>query len=173
MIVTDGGTIITSAMIDAQLHTSKELVSAKYMYTAVGMFENSKEIFGLSVPGTTKKVIVKFDGTILAGIDLSDVHSNVQGKSVTITLPQPYIISHEVDEDSVSYLNEKESMFNKLEGADYSGLIQAEKEAMEGKAKERGLLTEAVAQAEPAIRGILSLVEGIEDYSVSFVYPRS
>ena len=81
-----------------------------------------------------------------------------QWLAVTVKLPGAEILSHEIDEDSVKIYDEKTSIFNPFTVQDYTSFYADQKKTVEEKAREKGLLTEAQAQAEHAVRQLLEPV---------------
>ena len=85
-----------------------------------------------------------------------DVDQSV--KTVTVTLPQAEILSHEIDEDSVKIYDEKTSIFNAFTIEDYTSFYADQKKTVEKKARDKGLMSEAQTQAENAVRQLLDPV---------------
>ena len=78
----------------------------------MAQFESSNDFYGVKIPFTTKSFILTYDGTVKAGVDLDGAEVSVSGTTVTITLPEAEILSHEIDEDSMEVFDEKTSIFN-------------------------------------------------------------
>ena len=125
------------------------------------------DFYGWKVPFTTKSFIVAYDGLIKAGVDLSDVEIQVQGEKISISLPAPAILSHEIDEESIEVFDQTHNIFNPIEITDYTGFTADQKSALENKAIENGLLTAAAQRAEEAVEGLLSALPGLDGYTVS------
>lgn len=160
---------ITSDLLDQQLRSVQELVSVDYHYTNMGKFENQVDFYGWSVPFTTKSFILSYDGLIKAGVDLSQVQVTVNDSThtVTVTLPKSKIISHEIFEDSLVVFNEVDGIFNPITIEDYNGFTQEQKAAVEQKALDNGLLTAADEKAREAVESLLSLLPGMEEYTLT------
>ena len=62
---------LSSVTVEQQLQQISQLATVRYSYTNMGQFENSNEFYGIKLPFTTKRFIVAYDGTITAGVDLS------------------------------------------------------------------------------------------------------
>ena len=155
---------IDAVVLQNQLTEIRELATVTYAYTNMAQFESSNDFYGVKVPFTTKSFILTYDGTIKAGVDLSQATVDVEGSTVRITLPQAAILSHEIDEGSVEVFDEKTSIFNPFTVEDFSSFQADQKAAMEEKALDKGLLTEAQAKAEASVRQLLTstLPEGTE-----------
>ncbi len=156
---------VTSDIVKEQLVSVKELTTLKYRYTNVGSFENDNEFYGIKIPFTTKKFIISYDGEISAGIDLdkAKVDINDEKKAINISLPQAKILSHQIDEDSLTIFDEKESIFNQLKIKDFSEFRKNEMKKTEQELLEKGFLEEARDKSKDAIIEILNINPLIKD----------
>lgn len=148
--------VLSSITVENQLQQISQLATIRYSYTNMGQFENSNEFYGIKLPFTTKRFIVAYDGTITAGVDLSQAKVTITDQKVTIALPAPQILSHEVDPNSLEVFDETTSIFNPITIEDYTGFQADQQGVMEDKAIQGGLLTQAKDQAETAIGGLIT-----------------
>lgn len=148
--------VLSSITVENQLQQISQLATIHYSYTNMGQFENSNEFYGIKLPFTTKSFIVAYDGTITAGVDLTQAKVTVTDQKVTIALPAPQILSHEVDPNSLEVFDETTSIFNPITIEDYTGFQADQQGVMEEKAIQGGLLTQAKDQAEAAIGGLIT-----------------
>ena len=148
--------VLSSITVENQLQQISQLATIRYSYTNMGQFENSNEFYGIKLPFTTKSFIVAYDGTITAGVDLTQAKVTVTDQKVTIALPAPQILSHEVDPNSLDVFDETTSIFNPITIEDYTGFQADQQGVMEEKAIQGGLLTQAKDQAEAAIGGLIT-----------------
>ena len=148
--------VLSSITVENQLQQISQLATIRYSYTNMGQFENSNEFYGIKLPFTTKSFIVAYDGTITAGVDLTKAKVTVTDQKVTIALPAPQILSHEVDPNSLEVFDENTSIFNPITIEDYTGFQADQQGVMEEKAIQGGLLTQAKDQAEAAIGGLIT-----------------
>lgn len=148
--------VLSSITVENQLQQISQLATIRYSYTNMGQFENSNEFYGIKLPFTTKRFIVAYDGTITAGVDLSQAKVTITDQKVTIALPAPQILSHEVDPNSLEVFDETTSIFNPITIEDYTGFQADQQGVMEEKAIQGGLLTQAKDQAEAAIGGLIT-----------------
>lgn len=148
--------VLSSITVENQLQQISQLATVRYSYTNMGQFENSNEFYGIKLPFTTKSFIVAYDGTITAGVDLTKAKVTVTDQKVTIALPAPQILSHEVDPNSLEVFDETTSIFNPITIEDYTGFQADQQGVMEEKAIQGGLLTQAKDQAEAAIGGLIT-----------------
>ena len=124
--------------------------------TNMAQFESSNDFYGVKIPFTTKSFILTYDGTVKAGVDLDGAEVSVSGTTVTITLPEAEILSHEIDEDSMEVFDEKTSIFNPFTVEDFTSFQSDQKAAMEEKALSRGLLAEARAKAVSSVEQLFA-----------------
>lgn len=161
--------VITSQQIEEQLSAVSELATQAYMYTNAEQSENNKKwIFGWDMPLSEKSFIVKYDGVIKAGIDLSavDINVNENQRTITVTLPASKIIDHNVPQDKIEVFGIRDNLFNKMAPNDPNSLIATGKETMAAKAIDRGLLAEADKEAQTLIKAFLTLVPGMDSYKL-------
>lgn len=157
--------------IDSELKEIGELASMEYNYTNAGKYSDPKQVFGLDIPFTTKSFIAKWDGTIKAGVKIEKITVKVDDsqKIITIFMPAAEILSHDVDENSVETLNEKDGLFNPVRVEDVRTFDAESAKHMEQKAIENGLLEKAAANAERIIEKLILANPAIaENYKVVF-----
>ena len=123
-----------------------------------GKFEDPKQLFGINVPFTTKSFIAKWEGVIKAGIkaDKILVEVNNTKKEIVIHIPEAEILSHEIDNDSIETLDEKNGLFNPVKVEDVREFDAISKETMENRAIENGLLDKAYENAETIIEKLVN-----------------
>ncbi|WP_282930057.1 DUF4230 domain-containing protein [Anaerococcus sp. Marseille-Q7828] len=163
-------TLISSETVESSLKEAKELTTLKYHYKNIASFENSQEFQGFKLPFTTKRFLYTYAGVIHAGVDLdkAKVDVNNEDKTVSVTLPKSKILSHDIDEKSVMFYDEKNSIFNPLELEDYSNFRKEEEAKVEKEAVDKGLLTEADEQSKKAVEDILKINPEIaEHYTIN------
>lgn len=148
--------VLSSITVENQLQQISQLATVRYSYTNMGQFEQSNDFYGIKLPFTTKRFIVAYDGTIIAGVDLTQAKVTITDQKVTIALPAPQILSHEVDPNSLEVFDETTSIFNPITIEDYTGFQADQQGVMEDKAIQGGLLTQAKDQAEAAIGGLIT-----------------
>ena len=149
-------TQIDAVVLQNQLTEIRELATVTYAYTNMAQFESSSDFYGVKIPFTTKSFILTYDGTIKAGVDLDGAAVDISGTTVTVTLPEARILSHEIDEDSVEVFDEKTSIFNPFTVEDFTSFQADQKAAMEERALSRGLLEEARSKAVSSVKQLLA-----------------
>lgn len=158
---------LDAVVIQNHIEQISELASAKYYYTNMARFEDAIEVNGVTIPFTSKRFIVSYDGTILAGIELSDVEVSVTETQVTVTLPEAKIMSHEIQEESLQVYDETKNIFNPIKIEDYNQFQMEQKEIMEAKAIENGLLIQAQERAALVIGELL--MPFVEQYGLELI----
>lgn len=155
--------------IQHRLDRCAELATATYTYTNADIFSKENVIFDtFDLPGLTGKYFVmKYDGVIKAGVNMDEVEINLVDTTVQVSLPQPVVLSHELDEDSFEVIREQDTIFTPFKPDDQNKFRSEQKSAMEQSAKDNGLFEDATKNAETTIRAIVesSIPEG---YTVEF-----
>ncbi|OUN05859.1 hypothetical protein B5G43_11400 [Flavonifractor sp. An92] len=157
---------ITSSLLGQRLSAIQELATQEYHYTNMGRFQNQLDFYGWKVPFTTKSFIVAYDGVIKAGVDLSELQVEVSGKTISVTLPEGKILSHDIDEESIEVFDETKNIFNPIQIEDYTGFTADQKASMEERAISEGLLTAASERARTVVEEFITALPGAEDYTI-------
>ena len=146
--------IITQDILQQQIQEIGELGTAKYYYTNMGRYENTLQVGGKNIPFTQKMFIISYDGTIKAGVEVKDIRVTLKDKAIRVTIPPAKILSHEVDMESVTVFDEKNSIFNGLSTEDVTQFLNDQKAQMEEKAVTNGLLEDAGQNAGNSLKTI-------------------
>lgn len=168
-IIKDSVPVITSETLKEQLDSVSELVTQQYIYTNADKYESDQTwVFGWKRPFSSKSILVTYDGTIKAGIDLSEVDFNVDEESltITVTLPESKITDNNIPQDSITVVEVKNGLFNEVTLDDYNQFISEQKIIMEQRAIDRGLLKEASQKAKDVILSTLNLIPGMDKYKI-------
>lgn len=163
--------VVTRLMLEEQIVSISELVTKKYMYRNASEKEESKTwLWGWDMPFSDTRLIATYDGTITTSIDLKEIKFSVdeRTKTITVTLPHSKIFDHNIPQETINVLEQKDSLFNELSFNDYNQFIAAEKPIMEENAIQQGLLTEADEDAKKIIEAFLKTIPGIETYTLKF-----
>lgn len=164
--------VVTSEAIKNQLSALQQLVTQEYIYTNADKSESyAKWGNGWKLPFSGKSILITYDGTIKAGIDLSkmQIDVNEETRTITVILPVSTVTDNNIPQESIQVVEVKNGLFNEVTLEDYNAFISDQKTAMEKKAIASGLLTKANQQAEAAIRTFLSLIPGVEgQYKIVF-----
>lgn len=158
------------------LTPAEELLTMTYCYTDSDCYETYSEFWGKKMPFTTDSVVLTCDGTVCMAVEAEEIGYTVDpdAMQITVTLPEPQVISHELDEDSMQYYDVKSALFRSPTLSDYTAWMRDVKERICDKVvseREFGRLT--LEHAETVIRSCLSISEVTADYTVTFVLPEA
>ncbi len=162
---------VDSITLKEILSPASELVSMKYTYTDVDIYENSKKAFGYKIPLTTDKVIFTYSGIISAGIDMSQITYDINNetKTISVTLPAPTLMAHEIDENSFKFYDAKNSIFTETKLEDYTQLMSKLKEEKEEKLKnDAEFLPSVTENAKKVLNDLLKISESTSEYTVIY-----
>lgn len=163
-----------SASIRALLSPASELLTASYFYTDSDTFETYGEMFGARVPFTTDSVVLTYDGEICISVPPDGIRYSVdvREKQIFVTLPQPVLISHTLDESSVRRYDVSDSLFGSSTLSEYLEQLRRRKDAVCRKIRaQRELDRLTLAQADKVIRSLLAAAAETRDYTVIVSYP--
>ena len=169
VIIKSSVPVITSETLKEKLNAVSELVTQQYVYTNADKYEADQTwVFGWKRPFSSKSILVTYDGTIKAGLDLSQVIIDVdeEQKIITVTLPESKITDNNIPQESITVVEVKNGLFNEVTLDDYNQFISEQKIIMEDRATSRGLLEEANKKARELVMSTLSLLPGITEYNV-------
>lgn len=152
---------------------ASELITYKYYYTDSGSYKKEKKLsdYDMTIPFTTDELIYTASGTISAGIDVDKIEFDVDNdnQKIVITMPEPRIIAHELDEDSFQTYDVKNSIFTSSELEDYSFLQKSLKETEEEKLAENNEFWKSVKDnAEHVIRSLITANEHMNEFELEF-----
>ena len=161
--------LVIQKEIEGKMQEISDLATYKYAYTNTASQESNLKIKNWNIPFTTKRFIVKYDGEIKAGVDLSKVTIHVaEDNTITITMPKAAILSHEIDESSLEILDETKNIFNRIQIEDYNTFQTEQKKICEEYALERGLLDKAYDNARKVVSEMVQTVPDAADYKIIF-----
>ncbi len=127
-------------LVTEKLITISELATTKYNYSNVISINDNLKYKDFIIPFTEKSFVVKYNGYVTAGIDLSQARTSIENNELFIILPPSKILNHTVNEDEIFIFDEKSSVFNKLHIDDMLKEIIAEKGTMESNLIKEGFL---------------------------------
>ncbi len=160
---------LSGETIQSGLRDIGKLCTAEYTFTHVETFESQIDLFGLKIPGTKSSYVYSYDGTILAGIDFTQITvvKDDDKKTIQINCPKAEIISTEIDQDSFTLYGEKKGLFNPFEVEDFA-LSQSDMIRMEeSRALDNGILKRAEENAEQILINFLTGMFDLERYTIT------
>ena len=173
-LTTEEVVVFNAGVVMEEIKNISELASVEYRYTNVGTLDSARVFTFMKewkVPFSKKAAIVTMDGTIKAGIDLSQVkiESNENKKLITVRMPESRILSNELDENSFKVYQEEESVWNQITLVDSKELRDQIKKQAEKNAIDNKLLDQASEKAEQLVQSIIFATPGIkETYTIQF-----
>lgn len=155
--------------LKASIEDIGDLVTVEYNYTDVLTYKDSLTLMDMKIPFTDKSYIIKYNGYIKAGVDLSKaVVKDIKETSVELDVPVATITDSVLDEKSMVILDQKNNIFNPLDLGDYQDTLKKELNARELKAKKDGLLERAQDNADKILRKLLQGL-GFKDIKINYI----
>jgi len=170
------GDIATSKQ-ETSIHTTvrevlpaAEFVSLHYRYTSVIKDVNSREMFGVQIPGTEKKLLAVIDGTLKLGIDCRKIQiDTTRTDTLFLKFPPIKIISHELHPETAEVYDQKNGMFNRYKAKDLFILESKQKAEIELNIdKNYELISQARTATEYAFRSFLRTVRVLDTIPIAF-----
>jgi len=161
---------IKSRTVDFSLKNIGELATQSAYYTNVQVISKERNVFGFTVPLTQSNYIFSYNGVIKAGFDFNaiEIVTDETVKAITVVLPEPIIISNEMDESSLEIYDEMSSMFTPLKLGDINASQSTMKEEALPTAISNGIFESARVNVEILLRGLISSFFDLQVYSVTF-----
>jgi len=165
-------TKLTAAEVKAVLEPAADLITSRYHYTNAADFDSVLTWFGstLENPFTHSKGYIMYDGIVSVGISMDEVTFDIDNEEqkITVHLPKPKILAHEIDDSSVKS-DTKESIFNSLDAEYYAKLIDGLKESTEQKVlNDASYLKEVRRNTELVFTNFFSASEALEGFTVEY-----
>ena len=156
-------------LILSKLRNVRELAMVRSNFQSVVSFEESKKILGKNVPGTTRKFILDYAGTVVCGVDLDKVRVSgifTNRNHLKIVVPQSRILDI-YPEISTFKVHEKSSgiFADDIELEEQNLRVAADIERVKQKLIDEGILlksNENVRQLISSIAEPLGVVAEIE-----------
>jgi hypothetical protein len=153
-----------------EVFPAAEFISLVYRYTSVIKDVNTKEMFGIPIPGTEKKMLAVIDGTIKLGINCKDmIIDSVRTDTIFIKFPPIKILAHELHPESAEVYDQTNGIFNKYRATDHFALEAKQKAETELNVRaNRDIIMQARAATEYAFRSFLHAIPVIDTIPVAF-----
>ena len=135
-----------------------ELATIRERFQSIISFADGVKIPGLNInfPGTTRKFMLKYYGTIVCGCDLSKakVSERFDVNRVRITLPHSEILDAYADVHSFEVYDQHSGIFTSVKLEDQNREVNADLEKVKAHELEKGIL----AHSDDNVRKILTSV---------------
>lgn len=136
--------------------------------TELSLIDDSRNLYGVSIPFTQSKYIYSYDIVIKSGFDFSEIEWEENENVIKVKLPEAKILSSEIDLDSFKVYHESESVFNQITMEEGNESLKGLKEKAEEDAVENGLLKNARTNAETVLTGFFSKAYNMDKYEIVF-----
>lgn len=120
-----------------------ELATIRQNFQSIVTFSSSKKIPGLniSLPGTTRKFMLKYNGTIVCGCDLTKATvSEGYGDRMRIVLPKSEVLDAYADMQSLEVYDQSAGFFTSVKLEEQNREIAADIEKIKAHELQNGLL---------------------------------
>jgi hypothetical protein len=172
----NGGQVITPKQ-ETSIHVNvrevfpvAEFISLVYRYTAVIKDVNSKEMFGVPIPGTEKKMLAVIDGTLKLGINCKDMKiDTTRTDTLFIKFPPIKILAHELHPETAEVYDQHNGIFNKYRATDHFAIEARQKAETELNVRANmEIILQARAATEYAFRSFLHALPVLDTIPVVF-----
>ena len=168
--------VTTEILIEPQIAQMKSIcelaVTECYYHNVAKFFEEDAE--GILFWKKDKHFWIEYSGIVKFGIDISLVNIEVDGKNITITLPEATVQGCKVDSSSLnknSYIIDKNSAEITAED-EVKAFEEAQKRLEETASNDRALLTEARQRAQKLLEDYITNIGNAvgRTYTVKWIY---
>ena len=159
-------TELSDTVVKEKLQSIGQLVTYSYEYTDIREIKDSRQLFGVNIPGTTHTIRLAYNGMIKVGYEVSEIGVRVDNENhvIEVSLPDPKVTDNYIDMDTLSYA-EQNNIFNPIRGEEITGELDEIKRAELEKAEQAGIYELAAGNAKAQIG---SLLEAFDGYTVKF-----
>lgn len=94
----------------------KDLATVRQSFQSIVMYEDTKSLLGIALPGTKRKFILKYSGVLTCGSDLSKIKITERFalNQVLITVPCTQLLDLYADMSSVQVYDQRAGLFTKI-----------------------------------------------------------
>ena len=131
------GPQITSAYIEHQISEISELATLHHHYRKNANYQDAKVLLkympNWRINKSIKELMLIYQGDVKLGYDLKDIGIKVEPltRTILIYLPEPKILSHSIDFESIQVFWEKSGWFNDIKFEDFKQFFIAEQKKYE------------------------------------------
>jgi hypothetical protein len=132
----------------------RELATIRQNFQSIVLFEDSKAILGFSLPGTGRKFILKYSGTITCGNDLSKIRVSERFavNRVRVVVPRSRLLDLYADMKSIQVYDQKAGFFTSIELQDQNREIANNLEEV----RQDALQSDILRRADENTRAVLA-----------------
>lgn len=145
-----------------------ELATQTAYSTQLGVIDDSRELYGVTIPFTNSKYIYSYDVVIKAGFDFGDIEWKENNNVIEVKLPKAKILSSELDLNSFKIYHEDESVFNQITITENNEAMKKLQKTAEENAVANGLLENARDNSETILKIFFSNKYNLEKYEIVF-----
>ena len=131
------GPSITSAFVEQRISEISELATLHHHYRKNANYQDAKKLLEYMpdwrINKSIKEFMLIYQGDVKLGYDLKDIKINVEPitRTILIYLPEPKILSHSIDFESIEVFWEKKGWFNDIKFEDFKQFFIAEQKKYE------------------------------------------
>ncbi|MCF0149089.1 MAG: DUF4230 domain-containing protein, partial [Clostridium sp.] len=145
-----------------------ELATQTAYCTEISVTDESRELFGITIPFTQSKMIYSYDIVIKAGFNFEEIEWEENETSIEVKLPEAKILSSEINLDSFKVYHENESIFTKITMKENNENMKGLKQNAEKNAIANGLLENARTNVETILTGFFGKGYDLDNYEIIF-----
>ncbi len=157
---------VNDMKVEEKLSQIGELATSAFEYSGEKTIENTRQMMGVNIPGTTNRVKLVYNGVIKVGYDISEIDYSVdqESKLIMIDLPMPKVLDNYIKLDGLK-CTDNNNILNPIGSEDIIGYFtDIEAEELK-KAVEKGIY----GQAEEKLRLIIeNYMAAFPEYTVVF-----
>ena len=131
------GPEVTSAFVEQQISEISELATLHHHYRKNANYQDAKKLLeympNWRINNSVKEFALVYQGDVKLGYDLKDISINVDQitRTILIYIPEPKILSHSIDFESIQVVWEKKGWFNDIKFEDFKQFFIAEQKKYE------------------------------------------
>ena len=162
--------VVTEATNTFTLRDIGKLATQEAIMTRVHSESDARKLFGITWPGTQRRLVFSYDVTVTAGLNFEKVTvtADTKAKTVRVSLPPVGVLDASLDTDSFQVYDETNNIFNRVSVSYFNKAIGTMLDEGREYALAHGLLEKARANAELLITGFLGQTYPVPEYTYTF-----
>jgi hypothetical protein len=123
----------------------RELATVRQGFQSIVMYEDSRALLGIALPGTTRKFILKYSGMVVCGNDLSKIQisERFSVNRVRMVVPRSRILDIYADMKTIQVYDQKAGIFTSIHLKDQNREIASNLEEVRQDALQSDILRRA------------------------------